>query len=69
MAVEAVARDGRQLKRRVDAAVRTLMEGFIANVEASKVSTEDDRHVNGYMQRCYTAAREPIIGDGSDLLK
>ena len=45
-----------QLKRRVDAAVRTMMDGFAAAVEASKVATEDDRAVLGYMQRCYTAA-------------
>eukprot|EP00435_Cladocopium_sp_Y103_P054490 s1205_g17.t1 len=46
----------RQLRRRVDAAVKTMMEGYIAAVEAAKASSESDRAVNHYVQCCYTAA-------------
>ncbi|CAL1169034.1 unnamed protein product [Cladocopium goreaui] len=45
-----------QLRRRVDAAVKTMMEGYIAAVEAAKASSESDRAVNHYVQCCYTAA-------------
>eukprot|EP00434_Breviolum_minutum_P013377 symbB.v1.2.011786.t1/scaffold798.1/size257095/7 len=45
-----------QLRRRVDSAVKTMMEGYIATVEAAKASSESDRAVNHYVQCCYTAA-------------
>ncbi|CAE7939200.1 Wdr65 [Symbiodinium necroappetens] len=44
------------LRRRVDAAVTTMMEGYAAAVEACKVGSSSERAVNAYVQSTYEAA-------------